>query len=284
MALASQGARVVLVGRSRERSEAAVRAIQEATGSDRTEYLLADMASMDQVRQLAADILARYPEVHVLANNAGAYYARRQETAEGNETTFALNVLAPFLLTTLLRERLIASTPARVINTASAAHQGAKLDVQDLQGHRRYGGFRAYGRSKLALILLTHEFARRFAGTGVTVNAFHPGFVASRFGWNNGAVYRGAIRFLSRTFGINSEAGADTLVYLATAPEGGEATGRYFFERRQIRSSDLTYDDALATALWEACEKAVEPETDGASTPFPHGGNGRAGVRPAARA
>ena len=252
-ALAGLGARVVVVARDPTRCRSAVDAIRTATGNPAVESAVADLSSLAEVRRLASELKEHYPRIDVLANNAGAYFAKRVETSEGFERTWALNVLAPFLLTTLLLDRLETSAPARVINTSSAAHERARLGPEDLNGHPRGAGFRAYGQSKLALNLLTAEFARRVDPTVVTVNAYHPGFVASHFGWNNGGVYRGAIRFLAGTFGRTSEEGADTLVYLASAPEVAGTSGRYFYERKEIRASESSYDRALAQRVWDIC-------------------------------
>ncbi len=253
--LAAMGAHVVVVGRDPVRCRATVDAIHAATGKGSVETAMADLSSLAEVRRLAAELADRLPRIDVLSNNAGAYFARRHASAEGLEMTWALNVLAPFLLTHLLLDKLEASAPARVVNTSSAAHERAHLHPRDLDGGPMHAGFRAYGRSKLALNLLTYEFARRLDPKRVTVNAYHPGFVASRFGWNNGAVYRGAIRFLSRTFGVSSEAGADTLVYLASAPDLAGTTGRYFYERREVASSPQSYDRALAQQVWDVCAR-----------------------------
>ncbi len=254
-ALAQKGARVVVVGRDPSRCASTVEAIRAATGNPAVDQAVADLSSLAEVRRLAAELQERYPRIDVLANNAGAYFARREETSEGFERTWALNVLAPFLLTHLLLGRLQASAPARVINTSSNAHERARLSPEDLDGRPGGAGFRAYGRSKLALNLLTCEFARRVDPAAVTVNAYHPGFVASHFGWNNGRVYRGAIRVLSRAFGVSAERGADTLVFLASAPEVAGTTGRYFHERKEVRASALSYDAALARQLWDLCAR-----------------------------
>jgi NAD(P)-dependent dehydrogenase (short-subunit alcohol dehydrogenase family) len=252
-AMAALGATVVVAGRDPTRCQAMVDEVRQATGNAAVRPAVADLSSLAQVRRLAAELKDRYPRIHVLANNAGAYFARRQESADGFEMTWSLNVLAPFLLTSLLLDRLADSAPARVINTSSDAHERAKLRPDDLDGRRKRAGFRAYGQSKLALNLLTYEFARRVDPKQTTINAYHPGFVASRFGWNNGPVYRGAIRFLSRAFGVSSEAGADTMVYLASAPEVAGTTGRYFCERKEVRSSPASYDRSLAQRLWDVC-------------------------------
>ena len=253
--LARMGAHVVIIGRDPVRCQATVDAIHAATGNGSVDAILADLSSLAEVRRLAAELKERLPRIDVLSNNAGAYFARRHASADGLEMTWALNVLAPFLLTHLLLDRLETSAPARVINTSSAAHERAHLHPEDLDGRLGRAGFRAYGRSKLALNLLTYEFARRVDPRQVTVNAYHPGFVASRFGWNNGAVYRGAIRFLSRTFGVSSEMGADTLVYLASAPEVAGTSGRYFYERREVAPSPLSTDPALARQVWDVCAR-----------------------------
>ncbi len=246
---------MVVAGRDAARCQSTVDGIRTATGNSAVEAAVADLSSLAEVRRLASELKERYPRIDVLANNAGAYFARREETPEGFERTWALNVLAPFLLTHLLLDRLEASAPARVINTSSNAHERARLQPEDLNGQPRPAGFRAYGQSKLALNLLTYEFARRVDPKQVTVNAYHPGFVASRFGWNNGRVYRGAIRLLSRGFGLSPEEGADTLVYLASAPEVEGTTGRYFHERKAVPSSPLSYDRGLAECLWDACAR-----------------------------
>lgn len=253
--LARRGARVVVAGRDPNRCRTTVDAIRTATGNAGVEPVVADLSSLAEVRRLASELKDRYPRIDVLANNAGAYFAKHRDTPDGFERTWALNVLAPFLLTNLLLDRLEASAPARVINTSSNAHERARLRPQDLGEGPRHAGFRVYGASKLALNLLTYEFARRVEPAKVTVNAYHPGFVASRFGWNNGRVYRGAIRLLSGTFGLSSEEGADTLVYLASAPEVAGTTGRYFHERKDVPSSARSYDRALAEQLWDACAR-----------------------------
>ncbi len=253
--LARMGAHVVIAGRDPVRCESTVESLRAATRNAAVDSIVADLTSLAEVHRLATELRARYPRIDVLANNAGAYFAKRVETPDGFERTWALNVLAPFLVTHLLLDRLKDSAPARVINTSSAAHERARMSPDDLDGRPGRAGFRAYGRSKLALNLLTYEFARRVDPAQVTINAFHPGFVASHFGWNNGTVYRGAIRLLSRGFGLTSEEGADTLVYLASAPEVAGTTGRYFHERRAVPSSPLSYDRALAERLWDVCAR-----------------------------
>jgi retinol dehydrogenase 14 len=252
-ALGNLGAQVAMVGRNPDRSAASAREVRDRSGNDRVAFHVADLSSMAQVRRLAGELRGRYPRIDVLVNNAGAYFMRRRETEEGLEMTFALNVLAPFLLTNLLHDRLVASAPARVVNVSSSAHQGVGLPLDDLQSQRRYAGFRTYGQSKLALILLTHEFAHRFEGTHVTVNALHPGFVASRFGSNNGRAVGATIRVLATLFGVTATQGADTIVYLASSPEVASVTGAYFYRREEVRSTAISYDEDLARRLWAAC-------------------------------
>jgi NAD(P)-dependent dehydrogenase (short-subunit alcohol dehydrogenase family) len=210
---------------------------------------------MADVRKLAAAVLGRYPAVHVLVNNAGGYFRRRDVTGDGLERTFALNVMAPYLLTTLLAPRLVASAPARVVNVASAAHHGARVDAADLQFSRRYAGYRAYGASKLELIWLTREFARRLQGSGVTVNAVHPGYVRSGFGLNNGGGTAFAMRILGRLFGKSVVRGAETPVYAASAPELASVTGSYLSNRKLNPGSQESQDLAKARAFFDECAR-----------------------------
>lgn len=264
LALAGLGAHVVVAGRDPSRCASAVESIRAATGNPLVDSAVADLSSLADVRRLASELKDRYTRIDVLANNAGAYFARRVETPEGFERTWALNVLAPFLLTHLLLDRLEASAPARVINTSSNAHERARLGPDNLDGQPGAAGFRAYGRSKLALNLLTYEFARRLDATQVTVNAYHPGFVASHFAWNNGRAYRGGMRLISGAFGRSTEQGADTLVYLASAAEVAGTTGRYFYERKDTPSSPLSYDRSLAGQVWDVCARETGLGTENA--------------------
>ena len=250
-ALALRGAHVALVGRDPARTEALAAAIRRRSGNPAVDLLVADLSSLAEVRQLAADVLERYPQLDVLYNNAGALFATRLLTVDGYEQTFALNHLAPFLLTNLLGERLIASGPARIITTASAAHLGQHLDLDDpMYEHHAYRGYQAYGRSKLANILFTVELARRLAATGVTANALHPGFVASGFARNNGLAYRAGMTLL-RPVMISPERGAQTAIYLATSPAVEGVTGKYFAKSRPVTPSAAARDEATARRLWD---------------------------------
>lgn len=250
--LARRGAHVSIVARSQARAEQASAQIRAAGGSGTTvDVLLADLSSQRDVRNLVAEIRARYPRLDVLCNNAGAAFGRRLLSVDGIEMTWALNHLAPLLLTHDLLDLLRASAPARIITTSSAAHRGARIPFADLNAEHGYGGFARYGQSKLANILMTVELARRLQGTGVTANCFHPGFVASGFNLNNGALMRGAMR-LMRPLQRSPERGADTLVWLADAPELSEVTGRYFADRQQRTPSAEARDGDTARRLWDA--------------------------------
>ena len=212
--LARLGGRIVIVARDEARAQATMRKLEAKAPAAGHRVHLADLSSMAETRKVGAAISASEPRIDVLINNAGALFSERRVTPEGLELTFALNHMAYFVLTQALRERLIASAPARIVSTASDAHQGAKLDFNDLQSANGYHGFRVYGRSKLANILFTRELARRLAGTGVTANCLHPGAVATRFGESSGGLAGLVIPFL-RPFFLSAEKGADTLVYLA---------------------------------------------------------------------
>lgn len=247
--LAAMGARVVLVARNAERGAATLERIRARTGQG-AGLLLADLATLEGVRQAAREFRAEYDRLDVLINNAGAVFSQRTVTADGFERTFALNHLAYFLLTNLLLDMLRASAPARIVNVSSAAHQGAVLDFADLQIERRYTGFRAYGRSKLANILFTHELARRLEGTGVTANALHPGVVSTGFNKNNGLLMRLGMTVI-RPFLITPEKGARTIVYLASSPAVESVSGEYFVNCTATRSSPVSYDEDAARRLWE---------------------------------
>ena len=248
--LARQGARVLLVGRNPHKCADTVEQIRAGTGNRQVEALLADLSSQEQIRALARQLQERSPRLDVLINNAGGLWLKRELTVDGLEMTFAVNHLAYFLLTHLLLDTLQASVPARIVNVASYAHFKATLDFDNLQGERGYHGWQAYCRSKLANVLFTYELARRLAGTGVTANALHPGWVATSFGGNNG--WRGRLlQLAARVKGISPDAGARTILYLATAREVEGVTGQYFDQEQSVRSSPASYDEATAKRLWQ---------------------------------
>ena len=202
-------------------------------------------------------MLDRYPRLDVLVNNVGGFWATRHTTADGLEHTFAVNHLAPFLLTNLLLERLAASAPARIVTVSSGAQSMGRIDFDDLQGERNYQGQRAYNQSKLANVLFTYELARRLAGTGVTANVLHPGVVRTRFGAEDPARLTNLLVPIARLFMKTPEQGAATPVYLASSPEVEGVTGRYFANGKPKRSAERSYDTHAATRLWSVSAKLV---------------------------
>jgi retinol dehydrogenase-14 len=255
-ALARMGATVVLAGRDAARTGAALEEIRASTGNTDLHLAIADLSSQAEVRRLASECLERFASLHVLVNNAGAMYARRQTTVDGLELTFATNHLAPFLLTRLLRDRLAASAPARVITVSSMAERFGRIAFEDLQSERRYDALRAYGQSKLANVLFTRELARRLDGTGVTANCLHPGAIASNFGRHEPGPW-GLLFRLVRPVLATPEQGARTSVYLASSPEVEQVSGRFFVRCREVRASRASRDPELARRLWEVSEQLV---------------------------
>lgn len=253
-ALVEQGAQVIVVGRNRAKTEKTVTEIKQKTGHDTVDYLLADFASQAEIRQLASRFQAQYDRLDVLVNNAGTMMISRKETADHLETTFAVNHLGPFLLTNLLLDLIKASAPARIVNVSSDAHQGQALDFDDLQMTQGYQGMMAYGRSKLANLYFTYELARRLSGTGVTVNALHPGFVATNLGADNIPLIGGLIKRVINLAAMNVEKGAQTSIYLASSPEVDGVTGKYFVDCRPVSSSPVSYDETAARRLWQISE------------------------------
>lgn len=248
--LARRGATVIIVSRNPQRCQAAVLHIRQQTGSSTVETIPADLSSQLQIRQLAQAFQSRYSQLDVLVNNAGAFFLRRQESADGIEMTFALNHLNYFLLTYLLLDRLKASAPARIVNVASDSHRGARINFNDLQGKRGYNGFQAYGQSKLANVLFTYELARRLEGAQVTANALHPGFVATNIGKNNGLLAR-LVMPIAQLNAIRPEEGARTGVYLASSPDVEGVSGTYFTREKPVQSDPASYDLQAARQLWE---------------------------------
>jgi NAD(P)-dependent dehydrogenase (short-subunit alcohol dehydrogenase family) len=253
--LASEGARIVLVARDRERAGETLRKLEaSAPGRGHTVHY-AELSRLAEMKRVAQEILAREQQIDVLINNAGALFGQRELTEDGLERTFATNHLAYFVVTNLLLERLQASPGARIVCTASAAHEGARLDFGDLQLAHGYRGFRAYGRSKLMNILFTRELARRLVGTGVTANCLHPGFVATRFGDASGGWLFGMGLRLGKRFALTPEEGAETLTYLASSQEVQNVSGAYFVRCRQVTPSLAAQSAEDARRLWEASAK-----------------------------
>jgi NAD(P)-dependent dehydrogenase (short-subunit alcohol dehydrogenase family) len=254
--LASMDASVVMVCRSRGRGERAKAEVEVKSGSRSVELMLADLASLDSVRAFARQFEESHGSLHVLLNNAGVVRLRRSLTADGFETTFQVNYLAPFLLTNLLLPLLKRSAPSRIVNVSSAAHYGSHVDLNDLQLERGYRVLRAYSQSKLALVLFTYELARRLDGTGVTVNCLHPGNVATNI-WGNALGPASFLGKVTRLFMLSPEKGARTQVYLASSPEVQTVSGEYFEPEGRKRSSTESYDQALAERLWDASAAMV---------------------------
>ncbi len=255
--LAALGARLVLVARDPQRVEATLNRLP--SGVKHTAHF-ADLSRLAETRRVAQEIAAAEPRIDVLINNAGVMSANRQLTADGLELTFATNHLAYFVLTQGLLTRLLGSAPARIINTASEVHRGARLDFAHLQSDKGYSSYGAYGKSKLANVLFTRELAKRLAGSGVTVNCLHPGVVASRFAQPrvvNGSAHGGdpsAASFLASQ-GIAPEESAEALVYLASSPEAAQMTGQYFNQSRLSTPSEEAQDDTTAKKLWVESER-----------------------------
>jgi NAD(P)-dependent dehydrogenase (short-subunit alcohol dehydrogenase family) len=248
--LAQMGARIVLIARSKPREKVTLARLHEKAPDLAHTVHYADLTRISEMKRVAAEIASQEPRIDVLINNAGAMFASRRLTEDALEYTFALNHMAYFVVTEGLRERLLASAPARIVNTASAAHQGVRLDFDDLQSAKGFGAMKAYGRSKLCNILFTRELAHRLLGTGVTANCLHPGFVATRIGdESGGSISRFA--WLAKLFALSPEMGADTTVYLASSPAVAETTGEYFYKRQPITSSPTAQDDRVAALLWE---------------------------------
>jgi NAD(P)-dependent dehydrogenase (short-subunit alcohol dehydrogenase family) len=251
--LARMGATVVMTARDPERGAAALAEVRERTGSDRVELLALDLADLSSVRACATELLARYDRLDVLVDNAGLVMSKRTETVNGFETTFGVNHLGHFELTTLLLERLRASAPSRVVVLASDAHKFAfgGLKFDDLQTQRHYRGFLAYSRSKLANIYFTRELARRMSGTGVTANVVHPGYVDSRFGKDGDTRLDSLMGIGAKLFAISPEEGARTSIYLASSPDVEGATGAYWYKCTPAKMSKAARDDAAASRLWD---------------------------------
>jgi NAD(P)-dependent dehydrogenase (short-subunit alcohol dehydrogenase family) len=249
LTLAKMGARIVAVARSRQRGEATLAQLRSSAPGIAHAIHIADLLRLKEMKRVAAQIADQESRVDVLINNAGAIFATRQLTEDGLERTFALNHMAYFVVTDGLRERLLASGPARIINTASAAHLGANLDFDDLQSAKSYIAMKTYGRSKLCNILFTRELARRLRGSGVTTNCLHPGFVATRFGDQSGGLISRFV-WLAKFFAMSPTKGARTIVYLASSPEVAEATGQYFYRCLPTTPSSLAQDDVAALELW----------------------------------
>jgi retinol dehydrogenase 12 len=251
-ALARAGADVVIIGRIPDKTAAVAKQMQEEGGQ--VEYLVGDLCAQSEVRRLADEFHQGHNRLDVLINNAGAFFMKRQTSREGIEMTFALNHLAYFLLTNLLLDLLIASAPSRIVNVSSGAHSAGRLNLDDVSNPHSYSGWAAYSQSKLANVYFTYELERRLEGTGVTVNALHPGFVATNFGRSNGGIFKPLFR-LFQIGAISPEEGAKTSIYLASSPEVDGLTGKYFYKSKPVPSSPVSYDIDMARRLWDLSEE-----------------------------
>jgi retinol dehydrogenase 14 len=255
--LASMGARVGITGRDRGRAQRAAAEIASESDNATVDVFVADMSSQAEVRRLAQEVLTAYPRLDVLLNNVGGFWSHRHVTADGLEHTFALNHLAPFLLTSLLLDRLKASAPARVVTVSSGAQSMGKIDFDDLMGERRYSGQTAYNQSKLANVMFTYELARRLSGTGVTATALHPGMTNTAFSAEDPSRAFAPLVKVIRPFMRKPEQGADTPVYLASAPQAEGLSGQYFANREAKRSNKSSYDAVATARLWQVSADLV---------------------------
>ncbi|MFN8441180.1 MAG: SDR family oxidoreductase [Caldilineaceae bacterium] len=258
--LARMGATVVGIGRNPQKCAEVAAQIRSQTGNTAVEYLVADLSLLREIRKVTETFKSRYNRLDVLVNNAGAFYQQRQVTAEGFEMTFALNHLNYFLLTQQLLDLLSASAPARIVNVSSDAHKAAKFDLADLQMEKKYSGWTAYANSKLANIFFTYELARRLAGSKVTVNTLHPGFVDSNFALNNNQgtaakVFLAIFKPLRNLIAVSVDKGAETSIFLASSPAVEGETSKYFVNKQAVRSSSISYDTDVAQRLWDITER-----------------------------
>jgi len=254
LALAKMDATVVMVARSKERGEAAKAEIIKESQNNSVDLLLADLSSIESVQQLATEFQRKYSKLHVLVNNAGLFNRKRHVTTDGYENTFATNYLAPFLLTNLQLALLKDSAPSRIINVSSVGHYNGHINFDDLNLEKEYGGWKAYGQSKLALVLFTHELAKKLQGSGVTVNAVHPGTVATNI-WTRPFGPAGFITALPKLFMTSPEKGAEIIVYLASSSDAQSLSGEYLEKLKVKRSSEESYDEEIAQRLWDVSAK-----------------------------
>jgi NAD(P)-dependent dehydrogenase (short-subunit alcohol dehydrogenase family) len=257
LALAQMGATLVMVCRDLARGEEARSEITTKSRDTAVDLLQADLSSQQSIRQLVEHFQHHYPHLHVLINNAGAAFSGRRETVDGLEMTFAVNYLAPFLLTNLLLDVLTASAPARIVTVSSAAQASGSIHLDDLQAEKHFSSRRAYGQSKLAIVLFTYALARRLQGTGVTANCLDPGFVATNIGQRGASLPVRLLVKLIWSFGTSPEKGAQTSIYLASSPEVEGVTGQYFAKGIPRRSAASSYDESLQRHLWEQSAKLV---------------------------
>ena len=266
--LAKMGAEVIIVGRNPQKTERVLNELKIASGNQKIDMLIADLSSIEQINSLANEFHSKYDSLDVLINNAGAVFSEYQQSADGLEMTFALNHISYFLLTNLLLDTIKQTAKqtgeARIINVSSGAHQAARngLKLDNLYDKDSFGSFSAYGESKLANILFTYELARRLEGTDATVNALHPGFVASGFGHNATGIMTSIIKVMQRFFAKSSQQGAETPVYLASSPDVQGITGKYWDNKKAVKSSDISYDREQQKRLWDVSAEITNLEAE----------------------
>ncbi|MFX0038732.1 MAG: SDR family oxidoreductase [Promethearchaeota archaeon] len=251
--LAKLGASLILVCRDQNRAEGALKEIKEKTGNESIDLILADLSSQKGIHDLVSEFKHRYEKLHVLINNVGVNLHQHTLTEDGIETTFAVNYLSHFLLSNLLFDTLKNSAPARIVNVASSV-QAKTIDFDDLNGDNHYHQLKAYSQSKLAVVLFTREFARKIAGTGVSVNCLHPGYVKTNMIRN----FRPFVKYFYHLIGLfmlTPKSGAKTSIYLASSPEIDGASGEYFKRRKVAKSVKISYDKGIAKQLWDMSVK-----------------------------
>ena len=248
--LAEMGAKVIIVGRNPEKSAAVLTELKSVSGNENIDLLLADLAVMQEVRDLAEQVISRYDRLDVLLNNAGGYFAKHEITSDGLEMTFALNHMSYFLLTNKLMGLLKSSVPARIVNVSSDAHYSVDIEFDNLNGEQDYKAWKAYQKSKLANVLFTYELLKKVPAD-ITVNCLHPGFVATNFGNNNGGFVSPVLKIAKRISAIDPEEGAKTSIFLCSSPEVEEVSGKYFFKCQPKTSSRESRNMDTAKRLWQ---------------------------------
>lgn len=256
--LAKMGATVLMVARDQTKGRAKLEEIRQAVPQAKLELMLCDLSSMASIRQLATNLTAKYSSLDVLVNNAGAFYSERQVSKDGLEMTFALNHIGYFLLTNLLLETLKRTKNSRIVSVSSGAHLSGKMNFDDLQFEKKFNGWQAYSDSKLANVLFTKELSRRLAGTGVTANCLHPGFVKTGFANGSSGFLGLALNLAKNILAITPEKGAETMIYLSSSQEVANVTGEYFDKKKIAKVNPQALDSSISKRLWEVSEKLVE--------------------------
>lgn len=248
--LAEKGAKVIIVGRNPEKSATVLAELKSSSGNENIDLLMADLAVMQEVRDLAEQVISHYDRLDVLLNNAGGYFAKHELTSDGLERTFALNHMSYFLLTNKLMELLKSSAPARIVNVSSDAHYGVDMDFENLNGEQEYKAWKAYQKSKLANVLFTYELLKKVPAD-ITVNCLHPGFVATNFGHNIGGFFGPVVKIAQRISAIDPEEGAKTSIFLCSAPEVKGVSGKYFYKCQPKTSSRESRNMDTGKRLWQ---------------------------------